>query len=384
MKKHHQMKMLEEVCELNMGQSPESSSYNQDGNGLPFYQGNADFSDLHPITRCWCNKPTKVAKPQDLLISVRAPIGAMNIATEICCIGRGLAALTPKKDIAFGKYVYYVLRGKHSELNAKGTGSTFKAITKTVLSETLIPLPPLAEQERIAAVLDQASELIALRHRQIEKLDLLVKAKFVEMFGDPVTNPMGWDVKKLKDIVDEFRYGTSTKSSYDIKGYPILRIPNILGSNINLFDLQYNDTQASEYDRIKLIENDLLFVRSNGNPEYTGRCALVDKSCEGFVFASYLIRARVTSKQIVHKFLLFLLKTCALRHQLMSISKTTAGQYNINTVGLGSLKIFLPSLSLQKDFAAFVEQVEKQKALMQQGLEKLELNYKALMQRFFN
>ena len=88
---------LKDVCTINMGQSPDSDSYNDNGEGVPFFQGNADFGERYPVTRKWCSAPTKMAAPEDILISVRAPIGAMNYAKEECCIGRGLAALTPDK-----------------------------------------------------------------------------------------------------------------------------------------------------------------------------------------------------------------------------------------------------------------------------------------------
>ena len=136
---------LNEACSLNMGQSPDSSGYNDEGKGLPFYQGNADFGTLTPVTRLFCNNPTKIAHAGDILLSVRAPIGAVNIANQTCCIGRGLAALTAYRDVDV-KFLYYAIKSKHGEFNAKGTGSTFKAINKKALYETRIPLPALAEQ----------------------------------------------------------------------------------------------------------------------------------------------------------------------------------------------------------------------------------------------
>ena len=123
------MKPITAFCSLNMGQSPDSKTYNTDGVGMPFYQGNADFGVLHPVTRVWCSQPVKKATPGDILISVRAPIGAMNIATEVCCIGRGLAALTPNADTR-QKYLYYAIQSRVDSLIAQGTGSTFKAISK--------------------------------------------------------------------------------------------------------------------------------------------------------------------------------------------------------------------------------------------------------------
>ena len=131
--------MLKEVCSINMGQSPNSDSYNENGEGVPFFQGNADFGERYPVTRKWCTAPTKIAKPEDILISVRAPIGAMNYAKEECCIGRGLAALTPDKTKVSPEFIFWLLKGKNDELNSKGTGSTFKAIGRKVLEETLVP-----------------------------------------------------------------------------------------------------------------------------------------------------------------------------------------------------------------------------------------------------
>ena len=92
---------LRDVCEINMGQSPDSSSYNKEGRGIPFFQGNADFGERNPVTRVWCDAPSKIANANDILISVRAPIGAVNYAAETCCIGRGLAAITPDLNRVF-------------------------------------------------------------------------------------------------------------------------------------------------------------------------------------------------------------------------------------------------------------------------------------------
>lgn len=180
---------LNEACSLNMGQSPDSSGYNDEGKGLPFYQGNADFGTLTPVTRLFCNNPTKIAHAGDILLSVRAPIGAVNIANQTCCIGRGLAALTAYRDVDV-KFLYYAIKSKHGEFNAKGTGSTFKAINKKALYETRIPLPALAEQKNIANILDNVSNLISLCKKQIMQLDLLVKSDLSRCSGTP------WRIRK--------------------------------------------------------------------------------------------------------------------------------------------------------------------------------------------
>lgn len=143
---------LGDVCNINMGQSPASSTYNMDKNGLPFYQGKAEFGDLHPSPKKWCNKPKKTAKPNDILISVRAPVGDTNISTENCAIGRGLAAISYDKCL---RYIFYNLRFSKAKLDKLGTGTTFKAISGKILKEYSIPLPPLPEQRAIAAKIEQ-------------------------------------------------------------------------------------------------------------------------------------------------------------------------------------------------------------------------------------
>ncbi len=178
------MVSLGDICTINMGQSPDSESYNDVGNGIPFYQGNADFGERYPTPRVFCSHPIKIAHEGDILISVRAPIGAINYAKETCCIGRGLAALTVNTDKCLKDYLWYAITCKVDELNAKGTGSTFKAISKSVLSETQIQVPNLETQQGIVDSLIKVDKLIFLRKKQLQKLDDLVKSRFVEMFGD--------------------------------------------------------------------------------------------------------------------------------------------------------------------------------------------------------
>ena len=175
----HSLKVrLGEVCEIVMGQSPDSESYNMAGDGLPFYQGNADFGYRWPTPRVWCNSPTKIAEPGDILISVRAPIGALNFASERCCIGRGVAALQVRQGND-SLFVYFALKCRTVDLNVRGTGSTFKAINKKALAETLIPHPPLFVQRQIAARLDRICEIVAKRKTQLAQLQQLVKSRFV-------------------------------------------------------------------------------------------------------------------------------------------------------------------------------------------------------------
>jgi type I restriction enzyme S subunit len=208
---------LGEVCEIIMGQSPPSKSYNTTGRGLPFFQGKADFGELYPNPRVWCDAPKKIARMDDILISVRAPVGAVNIAKETCCIGRGLAALRLKAEGELF-WLFFYLRFIEKYLAEKGSGSTFKAITKKDLETLLIPLPPLDEQKRIVARLEELmskiKEVKRLRKETKKQTELLWQSILAETFPKPGTQlPNGWQWVKLGDVVI-----TSSGNSKLIKG----------------------------------------------------------------------------------------------------------------------------------------------------------------------
>ena len=186
---------LKNICKINMGQSPDSTSYNTEKYGIPFFQGNADFGERFPITRVWCSSPIKIAKNEDILISVRAPIGAVNFAKEECCIGRGLASLTLDTSKVSIEYIYWLLKAKNEELNLKGTGSTFKAISKKVLEDILVPDIELKKQNQCAEILDKTYNIIQKYREELTDLDTLIKARFVELFCNK-----GYPIIKWNDI----------------------------------------------------------------------------------------------------------------------------------------------------------------------------------------
>jgi type I restriction enzyme S subunit len=148
----HVKATLGDFCTIIMGQSPPSSEYNNKQQGLPFFQGKAEFTDLHPVAVKWCNKSNKIAEVNDVLVSVRAPVGSTNIADKKCCIGRGLAAV--RYDHC-NKFVFYFFRFIAQKLDEQGTGTTFRAISGHVIRKYPINLPPLPEQRAIVAKIEQ-------------------------------------------------------------------------------------------------------------------------------------------------------------------------------------------------------------------------------------
>jgi type I restriction enzyme S subunit len=170
---------LGRIASVEMGQSPPSEHYNQSGEGMPFYQGKADFGHRNPTPRFWCSQPTKIAKQNDILISIRAPVGPTNVTSEDCCIGRGLAAIRPYTVINLELLLYW-LKGFEKKIADMGFGTTFIAINKKQLVSFPLPLPPLAEQHRIVAKVDElmalCDELEAAQTKREKRRDRLVAA----------------------------------------------------------------------------------------------------------------------------------------------------------------------------------------------------------------
>ena len=158
--------VLPDFTHIVMGQSPPSTTYNRSGDGLPFFQGKAEFGDLYPTVNMYCSQPNKIAKRGATLLSVRAPVGPTNLAQQDCCIGRGLAAIHSCGGIA-PKFLLYLFRSIEPEISGKGTGSTFKAITKGFVEGLHFELPPLPEQRRIVAKIE---ELFSELDKGIESL----------------------------------------------------------------------------------------------------------------------------------------------------------------------------------------------------------------------
>ena len=148
------MTKLKDCCTIIAGQSPESKYYNTEGIGLPFFQGKADFGELYPTIRVYCSQPTKIAEKDDILLSVRAPVGPTNLAPCKVCIGRGLTAIRPS-EVLLTRYVLLFFRYFEAQLASKGTGTTFKAITQDVVKNLEIPIPSISDQKRIVARIEE-------------------------------------------------------------------------------------------------------------------------------------------------------------------------------------------------------------------------------------
>lgn len=380
---------LGEVCRINMGQSPDSSTYNKNGEGIPFYQGNADFGEMYPITRHWCTIPTKVVEKGDILVSVRAPIGALNIATEHCCIGRGLAAITVNSDMVSRNYIWYLLKSKVSMLQSLGTGSTFKAINKNVLNELCFQLSSLTEQDKISMTLKKVDLIIRNCTEILGGLDLLIKSQFVEMFGDPIDNPNGWNVKPLKELSSLITNGNTPKGgseNYIDNGVTFLRSQNIWRNKIDLSDVVYIDEITHrKMQKSSVRYKDILITKTgrvNTENSSLGRAALFlgkdgTANINGHV---YLVRL---NNSVVPEYVVTILTGEAYRKYIRKVCVGGIDKRQINLDQVEDFPIILPPIEQQNQFADFVKTIDKSKLAVKKTLEKAETLKKTLMQEYF-
>ena len=369
---------LKDIAQIVMGQSPDSNSYNDLGDGLPFFQGNADFGELYPSERIWCNEPKKIANPNDILISVRAPIGALNYANKRCCIGRGLAAITVTNP-AERNYIFYLLKSKNAELNRQGTGSTFKAIGKNVLEEIAVPIVSLETQLYIKNLMNITEKILAKRKRELKYFDDIIKARFVELFGDPVTNPKNWEKRNLSDLA-EIKIGPFGsllhKEDYITGGHALVNPSHIINgkividNNLTITDDKYNDLSAYQ-----LRIGDVVMGRRGE----MGRCAVVGQQGLLCGTGSLLIRSYgELSADYLQKIISF--PSFKRTIENMSVGQTMP---NLNVPIVSAFQIIKPPKSVQEDYYSFVTQIDKSKVAVQKSLEKTQLLFDSLMQQYF-
>ena len=346
---------LKDVCKINMGQSPDSSNYNDNEDGIPFFQGNADFGERYPVTRVWCNAPTKIAQPEDILISVRAPIGALNFAKEECCIGRGLAALTPDRSKVSLEFIYWLLKGKKAELNSKGTGSTFKAISRKVLEETMVPAIDFDKQHEYAEILEKIYSVIQKRKEELSALDDLIKARFVEMFGDPLTNPKGYPVKVLPEIAEYWNGLTYKPEDVSDEGTIVLRSSNIQNATLDFADTVRVSCKIGDKKYVQ--DNDILMCSRNGSARLVGKVALIKDIEEPMSFGAFMMIIRSD----YYPYLMTYFQMPAFRAQITTGATTTINQ--ITGRMLDIVKLPVPDMDVIYEFADFVHQVDKSKVV---------------------
>ncbi|WP_094228715.1 restriction endonuclease subunit S [Methanolobus psychrotolerans] len=367
-----------------------------------------------------------------VLMSSRAPIGYLAIASNPLCTNQGFKSFVCKGGVV-PEYVYFWLKFKRPLIESMGSGSTFKEVSGSRAKTIPICMPPTPEQHRIVAAiealfarmdatserLDRVPEIMKAfrqavlaaaytgnltsywREQQSNLLnakDLMVKiqreqeqaegntGKKIKTVKSLTTEDIEelpeiskeWQWSKLGSLIEEPKYGTSKKCDSNMTGRGVLRIPNIVNGSVNDLDMKYAQFSPSEEESYQLKEGDILTIRSNGSVDLVGKCALIRRQDEKYLYAGYLIRLRPIASHIESKYLLYCFSSRNLRQQIELKAKSTSGVNNINSGELKSLSVPFCSLPEQQEIVrrvdalfGFADSVEAKVAAAREKTERL-------------
>ena len=342
---------LGNVCEIIAGQSPQGEYYNSSGKGLPFYQGKKEFQDKYlgpPMT--WTTQITREAIVGDILMSVRAPVGPINFATQRICIGRGLAAIRSGSSLD-RDFAFYALLSMRDDISGS-EGAVFASINKQQISELTIPLPPLAEQERIVAILDEAFAGIATAVANTEK-NLANARELFESHLNAVFEQKGegWvetTLEKVLSVQPQNGWSPPAANHAD-SGTAVLTLSSVTGFNFRPDKLKFTSAPTDSRRNYWVKNGDFLITRSN-TPELVGHVAIAEGISEPTIYPDLIMRMNPMPDRMVTKFLYYQMRAPALRKEITGRAhgaNPTMKKLSNGTVR--TLPIAVPSIATQRE-----------------------------------
>jgi len=376
-----------EFFDLIMGQSPSSETYTPKKTGLPFLQGNADFGVIHPLPKTYCTEPLKIAEKDDVLISVRAPVGEVNIANMRYCIGRGLGAIR-SKDTQDSKYLYYYIDHYRYNLQKISAGSTFKAITKDDLEKFPVLLPPKDEEIKIVSILSTVDDAIQRSQQAIAETERLKAGVMQELMTkgightefreDPDVGmvPKEWEIKALEDLCISNAFGPRFSGSlYASDGnVAVLRTTDLNCDGEIAYDqmpraiLEINDFKGHFLQR-----NDLVITRSGT----CGIAAIFSGYKIPVLPGAFLIRFRL-SPDINHQFIKMYINSSFGKKQIVKLERGGV-QKNLTSSTLLKIKLPFPNSAEQNKILSICMEINTKLALQRQRTSLLEQLKQGLM-----
>lgn len=285
------------------------------------------------------------------------------------------------ESIADYKYCWYLLNNESWWIKS-GSGQPFVKV-KDSLNRSIL-LPDLSTQQHIATILDKISEGIALCRKMMDELDLMVKAKFGEMFGDMLLNSKHWSectLESLADIVSGITKGRKTKDENLIE-VPYMAVSNVKDGHIDWRTVKTIMATTQEINQYRLQSDDVLMTEG-GDPDKVGRGAIIKNPPENCIHQNHIFRVRLNEKVILPTFFAEYLQHQKAKRYFLGCAKQTTGIASINMRQLKAMPVLLPPIELQEQFATFVSKIDKSRLTIQQVLSKIELEQKVLMQKYF-
>jgi type I restriction enzyme S subunit len=380
MKQGWEIKTIGNVCKVIAGQSPEGKFYNDNGNGLPFYQGKKEYGEKYigePTT--WTTKVTKEAEANDILMSVRAPVGPINFATQKICIGRGLAAIRATKLIDKEFLFNFLL--KHESEIVGNTGAVFNSINKAQIEAIEIPLPPLPEQQRIVSILDEAFAAIAKAKANAEQNLNNAKELFdVYLHKYYTSKEEGWEEKNLKEVAEYFNGLTYSPKDVSNEGIIVLRSSNVQNDELDFDDIVRVNLTVKE--KIIVKDGDILMCSRNGSARLVGKTATIKNLNEEMTFGTFMMIIRSQ----YNPYLSWFFKSTDFRNQIKGGENTMINQ--ITRYMLDDIVLSFPPIDKQNEIVQKLDalsiEIKKLDTIYNQKINDLEELKKSVLQKAFN
>jgi type I restriction enzyme S subunit len=327
-------------------------------------------------------KRSRVVHPGDFLLTNSMSFGRPYIMRTSGCIHDGWLVLSKREDNVDPDFFYHLLGSDpiYREFERLAPGATVKNLNIDLVEGVRVPLPPLPEQRRIAAILDQAEALRTKRRAALAKLDILAQSIFIEMFGDPAENPKKWPIRAISDLLDSASYGTSEKSMAEGE-FPVLRMNNITRTGrMDLTDLKYMDLSKALHSRYLVQAGDVLFNRTNSR-DLVGKTAIYREG-KPMAYAGYLIRLRVNDRNDP-EYLAGFLNSSYAKRMLRGMCKSIIGMANINATEVQSMMVTCPPIEVQRTYAKQIGAIEKIRSSFEESLNTLDRLFFSLQHRAF-
>ncbi len=379
---------LEEISDISMGQSPSSEAYNQENIGMPLIQGNADIRQRLSKPRVWTSQITKTCDVDDILMTVRAPVGAIANAVHNACIGRGVCSIKPMN--ADRGYLYQFLLSLEPKWGQIEQGSTFTAVNGKDVKAINITCPPLPEQKKIASILTTVDDKISSIDQQIQQTEQLKKGLMEKLLTEGIGHtefkdtkigriPKGWKVVDLGDLVETTQLGLNIKASPSNQGIPMLKMGNLTIGGFNFSKIEkIDDDSIDAYKDFVLKEGDFLFNTRN-TPELVGKSAAW-KNNRLMLFNNNILRI-IFTKDADSFYLSYYFSSTLGWQKLKRISKNTTSVGAIYTKDLMKIKIGRPPIEEQKKIATILSTVDDKIEVLNQKKTQYQTLKKGLSQQ---
>lgn len=376
------VKKIDDIVRIYKGKKVETLSDRNNSNAVRYIQ----IDDLRNDNNLKYTTEDGVHVSQKDVVIAWDGANAGTVGYEISgIIGSTLAKLELKTSEVLPEYLGLFLKSKSQYLRDKSTGATIPHISKYVLTNLQIKIPPLDEQKRIVSEITQASKLREKRKQVIDLMEAYINSVFIETFGDPVTNTKGWDVASLGnigDIVSGVTKGRKFKNKETIMA-PYMRVANVQDGYIDLSEVKEIEVLPSDIEKYKLINGDLLLTEG-GDPDKLGRGGIWKGEIEDCIHQNHIFRVRVDKDLVNPEYLSRLIGSERGKRYFLKSAKQTTGIATINMTQLREFPVLMTPIGIQNRFAQIVNDIQaiKQKMLVQSN--ELENQFKALLQKHFN